>query len=162
MKTVAIVGAAALSLLSPPALAQQGGIELGMLECRIEGGTGLVLGSRKDLNCRFNPAEGSFAPEDYAGSVTKFGLDVGVTGDTFMQWLVLGPSFDIYAPGSLAGSYVGASAEASAAVGGGANILVGGLKNTITLQPVSLQAQTGVNLALGVTQFELRVPNPAG
>ena len=60
------------------------------------------------------------------------------------------------APGALAGDYVGASAEASAGVGVGANLLVGGSDESFTLQPVSVQTQTGVNLALGVTSFELR------
>ena len=35
-------------------------------------------------------------------------------------------------------------------VGLGANALVGGSKNTIALQPLSVQGETGVNLALGV------------
>ena len=52
--------------------------------------------------------------------------------------------------------YVGASAEASAAIGAGANVLVGGSNRTFTLQPLSVQAQTGVNLAIGITEFKLR------
>jgi hypothetical protein len=38
----------------------------------------------------------------------------------------------------------------------GANLLVGGSSQTFTLQPLSVQAQTGVNIALGVTDFQLR------
>ena len=79
-----------------------------------------------------------------------------MTGDSVMQWLVLAPTADAYAPGALAGDYVGASAEASAVVGAGANVLVGGSSETFTLQPVSVQAQTGLNLALGVSSFQLR------
>ena len=44
----------------------------------------------------------------------------------------------------------------TAAVGAGANLLIGGLNGTFTLQPLSLQTQTGLNLALGVTNFQLR------
>ena len=84
------------------------------------------------------------------------GLDVGTTGTTYIQWAVLAPSANVYAPGALAGDYFGVSAEASAAVGAGANLLVGGSNQTFTLQPLSLQAQTGVNVALGVTEFQLR------
>jgi hypothetical protein len=73
-----------------------------------------------------------------------------------MQWLVLAPTADIYAPGALAGDYFGASAEVSAAVGGGANLLAGGSNHSFTLQPLSVQTQTGVNLAVGVSQFQLR------
>jgi hypothetical protein len=72
-----------------------------------------------------------------------------------MQWLVLAPTKSGYGPGALAGDYAGASAEASAVVGAGANVLVGGSDRTFTLQPVSVQGQTGVNVAVGVTSFHL-------
>lgn len=139
-----------------PTMAQEPGVELGVLECQIEGGVGMILGSSKDMSCSFQPADKTFAPEPYFGVVNKYGLDIGVTQATSMGWLVLAPSSNIYAPGALAGDYVGASAEASAGVGGGANLLVGGTATNFTLQPLSLQAQTGINLAVGVTQFQLR------
>lgn len=139
-----------------PATAQQTGFEVGLLDCQIEGGTGFLIGSTKDLHCTFTPAGGTFAPESYFGVVNKYGLDIGFTGQTVMQWLVLAPSNNIYAPGALAGDYLGASAEISAAVGAGANLLVGGSAQSYTLQPLSVQTQTGVNLALGVSQFQLR------
>jgi hypothetical protein len=41
-------------------------------------------------------------------------------------------------------------------VGGGAKVLVGGSQNSVTLQPVSVQGQTGINLALGVAELSLR------
>lgn len=156
MKTTAMATAAALFLLVPAAQAQKPGVELGMLECTISGGVGMILGSKKELSCSFRPTDQKFAPETYVGTVTKYGLDIGVTGKAVMQWLVLAPNDDIYAPGALAGNYVGASAEASAAVGAGANFLVGGSGQTFTLQPVSVQAQTGLNLAVGVTEFTLK------
>jgi hypothetical protein len=138
------------------------GVELGVLECSIQGGAGFIIGSSKSLNCTFRPASKTFGPEIYVGQVNKFGLDVGITGRTLMRWMVLASNADIYAPGALAGNYVGASAEATAAVGVGANVLVGGSNRTFTLQPVSVQAQTGLNLAAGVSRFELRTPHPAG
>lgn len=150
-----ILAAAALMLSAAPALAQSR-VELGVLDCLIEGGAGFVVGSSKQLSCTFKPADDARPPENYFGAVTKFGLDVGVTNATLMQWLVLAPTTDAYAPGALAGDYIGATAEASAGVGGGANLLVGGSNQTFTLQPVSVQAQTGLNLAVGVSKFELR------
>ena len=60
-----------------------------------------------------------------------------------------------YAPGSLAGVYIGASAEATVVVGLGANVLVGGSQKQFALQPLSVQAQTGLNLAVGVTELDL-------
>ena len=58
-------------------------------------------------------------------------------------------------PAALAGTYAGASAEASVGAGLGANVLVGGSNRTIALQPLSVQGQTGVNLAVGVTGLTL-------
>ena len=60
-----------------------------------------------------------------------------------------------YVPGSLAGEYVGVSAEETVIVGLGANALVGGNENTIALQPLSIQGQVGLNLAVGVTRMVL-------
>jgi len=128
-----------------------------MLDCTIEGGVGFVIGSQKDLSCIFKPANGDRPAEAYVGTVSKFGLDIGVTGTTLMQWLVLAPTTEPLPAGALTGDYVGASAEASAAIGAGANVLIGGSSKTITLQPVSVQEQTGLNLALGVSQFRLRM-----
>ena len=143
-------------LTAVPASAQKEGAQLGILDCIIEGGTGFIIGSSKDISCTFKPADTTFAPEAYFGVVNKFGLDIGVTNQTFMQWLVLAPTANIYAPGALAGNYVGASASASVVVGAGANLLVGGSNQTFTLQPLSVEAQTGVNLAVGVSEFQLR------
>ena len=57
---------------------------------------------------------------------------------------------------ALAGNYGGASAEATVGAGVGANVLVGGSNRTIQLQPLSVQGQTGLNVAAGVTGIELR------
>jgi hypothetical protein len=153
-----LVAAATAAFLTamPGAEAQNEGIELGALDCRVEGGAGFIVGSTKDVLCTYTPADKALAPESYHGTINKIGLDIGVTAETRIAWVVLGPSKDIYAAGALAGNYVGASAEASAAVGVGANLLVGGSRNTFTLQPLSVQAQTGLNLAVGVTDFSLR------
>ena len=155
MSTRLATAAAAVALCAPalPASAQQG-IEAGRLECVIEGGTGFIVGSSKDLACTFDPVGSEFAPEPYFGVVNKYGLDVGTTGATFMQWIVLAPSADVYAPGSLAGNYVGARAYPYRCAG--ANLLVGGSGSSFTLQPLSVETQTGVNIAVGVTDFQLR------
>lgn len=156
MKRLIFLTAAAAALLATPAAAQQR-TEIGLLDCTIEGGAGFIVGSQKDLTCNFTPADRSQPAEAYVGTVTKFGLDVGVTGATRMSWLVIAPTGNPLPAGSLAGDYVGASAEATAAVGAGANVLVGGSNQTIALQPVSVQAQTGLNLAVGVSSFRLRM-----
>lgn len=152
--------AIALGMLAAPASAQEAGLELGTLDCAIDGGSGFIFGSTKDLRCTFTPANQEYEPETYVGNVSKYGLDIGKTEETAMRWRVLGPSLNIYAPGALAGDYVGASAEVTAGVGAGANVLVGGGGPTFTLQPLSLQTQKGLNLAIGVSQFKLRSMEP--
>lgn len=148
-----------LALLAAPAKSNDVGVDLGSLDCAIEAGSGFIFGSTKDLRCTFTPANPEFLPESYFGTVTKYGLDIGSTRETVMRWLVLAPSTNIYAPGALAGNYIGASAEVTAGIGAGANVLIGGAGPSYTLQPVSWQTQKGMNLAVGVSQFELRSIN---
>jgi len=89
----------------------------------------------------------------YTGSITKFGLDLGATAGGEMAWSVFAPSNKRF--GALAGHYGGATAEATVGAGVGANVLVGGSNRTVTLQPLSVQGQTGLNLAVGVAGLEL-------
>ncbi len=58
-------------------------------------------------------------------------------------------------PGSLAGDFTGATASATVGVGVGANALVGGANGGIQLQPLSVEAQSGLNLAAGVGALSL-------
>ena len=94
------------------------------------------------------------AREVYVGSIRKFGLDIGATSGGEMVWAVFAPSNRRI--GALAGTYGGASAEATVGAGVGANVLVGGSNRTVSLQPVSGQGQAGLNLAVGVAGLELR------
>jgi hypothetical protein len=151
-----ILAALAVSTLPGGAATQKSSTKLGMLDCVIAGGTGFIVGSTKDLACTFTPANRTMPAELYVGVVRKFGLDVGGTRQSVMQWLVFAPTAEAYALGALAGDYTGVGAEATVVVGGGANLLVGGSKDTFTLQPLSVQAQTGLNVAAGVTRFQLR------
>lgn len=152
-KTIALV---ALAMIAASSAKAQTRVEIGLLDCIVEGGTGFIVGSSKELGCTFLPA-GDRPPELYFGVVRKFGLDIGTTGATYIKWGVFAPTFESYAPGALAGNYVGVSAEATAGVGVGANALVGGSGKTFTLQPISVQAQEGLNLAVGFSSFELRI-----
>ena len=130
----------------------QSGANVGVLSCTVEGGIGLIIGSSKEMICNFSPTDGS-EPHTYSGSVGKLGLDIGVTNESYISWQVIA-SGDLE-PGSLAGNYVGASAQATAGVGLGANVLVGGSNDSITLQPLSIQGQTGLNLAVGIGTMKL-------
>lgn len=147
--------AATLSVMAPqPASAQT--VEIGTLDCRVAGGTGFIFGSTKDLVCDFDSATGR--DETYVGTISKYGIDIGVTGPAMLRWLVLAPSsVTPLEPGALAGTYVGAAAEASAAGGAGAAVLVGGFDESINLQPVSIQVQEGVNVAAGIAELEIEL-----
>ncbi len=158
MKLKMIIAATAFSLMAGFANAAEK-IELGLLTCDIEGGVGLILGSRKDLTCVFQYGNSRLPDDLYTGTVKKLGLDIGVTARSVVKWVVLGASSDAAAPGSLAGNYVGVSATASAGVGLGANALIGGSNNAIILQPFSIEGSEGVNLAVGFSKFSLKAVN---
>ncbi len=130
-------------------------VKVGVLNCIVEGGAGYVFGSSKDLACTFSSADDSMPDETYVGTINKFGIDIGVTGKALMTWAVVAPADAAYAPGQLAGDYTGATASASFAAGLGANVLVGNSNSSIALQPVSVQAQEGVNVAAGIAELSL-------
>ena len=142
---------AALSAMVAGAAARER-TEVGPLTCDISGGIGLVFGSQRTLNCTFTPADDGSAAL-YAGTLTTLGVDVGVTDRGAMMWLVYAPTSR--PAGALARSYAGATAGASVGAGVGANVLVRGSNRTITLQPVSLQQQSGLNVAAGVAGIDL-------
>jgi len=56
---------------------------------------------------------------------------------------------------ALAGTYVGASTEATLGVGLGANWLIGGSGKSFALQPWSVQGQAGLNYSLTWTNLTL-------
>ena len=62
--------------------------------------------------------------------------------------------------GALAGAYAGATASATVGVGAGANVLVGGFNRSITLQPVSIEGNTGLNVAAGIGEITLHYEAP--
>lgn len=155
MKTfgfVALAGAAALFVASAPALAQTK-VKVGTLTCKGGSGIGLIVGSKKSYRCKYVSASGSYS-ERYSGSLTRIGLDVGATSKEVMVWAVFAPSS--VRKRALSGYYAGATADAAIGIGGGAKVLLGGSSKSIALQPLSIQGQTGINLALGVAELSLR------
>jgi hypothetical protein len=114
---------------------------------------GFVFGSTKDLACSYEPTKA--AAEHYAGSISKWGVDVGYTGKGKLIWAVFAPTSDVR-PGAIEGEYAGASAQANVGVGLGANVLIGGLDKSIALQPVSVEGSTGLNVAAGIGSISLK------
>jgi hypothetical protein len=142
--------AAALAFVASPQA--QSRVEVGVLTCTAASSTGFIVGSTRDLRCRFN-REGK--DEVYTGRIDKFGIDIGVTQQAQIAWAVFAPTSNLPAR-SLVGGYGGVSAEATVGVGVGANALIGGSAKSIVLQPLSVQAQQGLNIAAGVASLELR------
>ena len=132
--------------------ADTGGVNAGVLTCVVDGGVGLLVFSSKQMDCEFASVDGR--TDLYTGNVKKFGLDVGITGKSYVKWVVFAPVGRPRA-GGLAGTYVGVSGEATAGAGVGANGLIGGSDRTFSLQPFSASIQTGLNLALGVGSMTL-------
>jgi hypothetical protein len=151
MKKIITASLVTLGLLASPSLAKSG-VKVGMLTCSVEGGVGFIIGSSKGADCVYQPAGGGRV-EHYAGRIGKLGVDIGVTGQTTIAWVVFAPGK--VKAGSLKGSYSGVSAEATVIGGVGANVLVGGFRKSINLQPLSIQAQTGLNVAAGIGSLHL-------
>jgi len=147
----AMLAAAAVTV--SPALADPPKVALGTLTCHGHGGVGLIFGSKENMRCEFTTAV-SGRVYHYNASITKVGLDIGFTGASTLVWTVLGSTTDM--PGdALEGSYGGVTAGVAVGVGGNANALVGGSNQSVVLQPLSVQGDTGINLSAGVAGLSL-------
>ncbi|MBA5777896.1 DUF992 domain-containing protein [Stappia sp. F7233] len=149
-----VVFGLALFALPAAALAQSSapGVQVGVLSCEVEGGSGFIFGSTKGLQCTFDKAGGG--KESYKGTINEFGLDIGTVKEAKVVWAVLAPSADMK-PGALAGKYAGVSAGATLGVGLEANALIGGLDRSIALNPLSLGSTQGFDIQAGLASLTL-------
>ena len=162
LRTTCLSVIATAMLMATAPTGAQASVEAGGLTCRSAGGVGYVIGSTLNFECVFVPSGGGPA-HHYLGVVRRIGVDLGVTQNVSLGWVVFAPTGVIH-PGDLAGNYGGVQGNASIGIGGGANALVGGSNNTFALQPVSAQAQAGLNVSAGLADLELRAavaPGPA-
>jgi hypothetical protein len=131
----------------------RGNTRIGQLQCDVSSGVGFIFGSSRDLTCQFKSSNGPV--ELYHGEIRRFGVDIGVTGRGTMLWTVVNTGSDTM-PGSLAGTYAGASSNISAGLGLGSAVLIGGSNDQVALQPLSIETNTGVNVAAGIAELNLR------
>jgi hypothetical protein len=150
---------AVVAALAFAAQADAAGVKVGVLNCHVSSGWGFVFGSSKNLHCNFSGPNGY--GERYNGTISKFGVDIGYTGGGVLVWDVFAPTTSMKR-GALQGDYAGATASASAGVGVGANALVGGLDRSIALQPLSIEGNTGLNVAAGVGNINLHFVGAEG
>lgn len=154
-KLIAAVAIAAVAAVGFAGAAQADSrVKVGVLTCDVEPGIGYVIGSSKDLTCWFKPSGGG-KTERYDGSIKKLGFDVGFTAKTKIAWLVFAATKNAAKKHALAGTYVGASTEATLGVGLGGNWLIGGSNKSFALQPWSIQGQVGLNYSLTWTDLTL-------
>jgi len=152
---VCFAASVALGALAGPASAQPAA-QAGMLSCDVSAGIGMILMQKQTMTCVFAPARGG-RPEPYLGRIDQFGVALGAVNQGHLIWGVLAPSAGV-PHGALAGVYSGVGAQATAGAGIGANVLVGGSGRAFSLQPLSVQGQTGLNIAGGVVQVTLMPP----
>lgn len=155
LKYLTLAGAAMAAVLAPLSTATADGsgkVVVGLLHCEESDGWGMVLGSTRKVSCVFTDADNH--SQAYDGRITKLGVDIGYHQSGVIIWTVLAPAAHPEA-GVLAGDYGGVDAGASAGIGAEANALVGGSDRSITLQPVSFEGLTGVNVAGGVEGLTL-------
>jgi len=148
---VAALTTLAGTLPASPAHAEASGTKAGVLTCHVDSGWGFVFGSSRALHCSFSPRPN--VEERYQGEVMKFGVDIGYLNSAVIVWTVVAPGQ--VDKGALAGTYAGATGSATVAGGVGANVLVGGSSKSITLQPVSIEGSTGLNVAGGIAAITL-------
>lgn len=151
------IGVAALVMGAAMAAphAEAAGVKVGVLNCNVSSGFGYILGSSKTVNCSYVPNAAGRRPEHYTGDISKVGVDIGFTKGGVLVWGVIAPSSDMK-PGALEGGYGGATASATIGVGLGANVLVGGFDKSIALQPISIEGNTGLNVAAGIEGLSLK------
>jgi hypothetical protein len=153
VKRLSTFGIAIAALFTPIASVDAAPqMRAGILQCQGGQNVGFVVGSVTSLECVFK-SEGR-RPEPYIATVRRYGLDLGITAQTQLAWAVNAPNNRVDR-GDLAGNYGGVGANASVGIGGGGNFLIGGPANSYALQPISLQGQTGLNVAAGIADLQL-------
>jgi hypothetical protein len=140
------------ALAAMPVHADQMTVKTGYLTCHVASGWGFIIGSSRQIRCSYTSK--SHRTEHYTGSISKFGADIGYLESAVILWVVLAPTTDL-GPGALAGHYAGAQASVAVGVGAGANVLIGGFKQSVALQPVSVEGQNGLNVAAGIGAMSL-------
>lgn len=127
-------------------------VDAGVLSCDVATGWEFVFGSSHDVNCTFSGNNG--AVQRYTGHIDKFGVDLGYLAAGVVIWKVLAPSGTI-GKDALAGTYGGVIGGAAVGAEAGADVLVGGSANAISLQPVTIEGMAGLHIAAGIAWIVL-------
>lgn len=151
--TSLVAALALVALCAVPSRAENNmKVKAGYLTCHVASGWGFIIGSSRKLRCTYTAT--NHRTEHYTGSISKFGADIGYLQSAVILWAVLAPTTEL-GSGALSGHYAGATASVSVGVGAGANVLLGGFKKSIALQPISIEGQNGLNVAAGIGALSL-------
>lgn len=143
-----------LGILSVTTVPSHGDVaKIGVLSCDVSKGVGEILARKQSLACQFKPDDGR--PESYTGHIDEYGVEIGKVDQGHLIWAVASAMHGV-PKGALAGKYVGVGAGAALGVGAGANALVGGSNRSFSLQPLSVDGETGINIAMGVVSVTLK------
>jgi hypothetical protein len=154
MSKTSLLGIACAMVLSCAAPAAASGFRAGTLTCLSNTRIGLIVGSSQSMRCIFRMRDRS-RQYIYEGIIRRIGIDLGITSAGSLLWVVVARNQHV-GRGTLRGHYVGASGSMAFGPGGGVNVLIGGSRRTITLQPLSVERQIGVSLMAGVAALTLR------
>src|SRR5260370_1092877 len=147
LRTTCLSAIAAAALMATAPTGAKANVEVGGLTCRSAGGVGYVIGSTLNFECVFGPSGGGPA-HHYLGVVRRIGVDLGVTQNVSLGWVVFAPTGVIH-PGDLAGNYGGVQGNASVAIGGRRHALVARSHKTLSPRPSPTPAPAGLNRCAG-------------
>jgi hypothetical protein len=141
-------------VLIPLSATAQESAQIGTLSCDVSHGVGMIVVEKQTLVCIFKNRSGTV--ENYTGTIDEFGVALGEVTAGHLIWGVAAATSGL-PTGALAGTYTGVGANASLGAGAGANILVGGSNRSLSLQPISVEGEQGINIAGGVSTVTLKV-----
>ena len=128
------------------------GVKVGQLTIKSVPGTtnNLIVQSSVDIEAIFTDTSGN--KEYYIGEMGyQLGVDFRMKSEEQLEYIVFSPSTD-YKTGSYAlqGKYFGQKATAQLGVGAGVQVLLGGLEESFTLQPLALGGTKGFGASYGL------------
>jgi hypothetical protein len=148
-----LAGAAIVLAVAGPAFANT---QIGILKCDTSIGIGEIIQRKQTMTCVFTRTDGG--TENYTGKIHQYGVAIGMVKEGHLAWAVIAAT-PASGSGLLAGKYAGVEASVAAGLGLGADVLVGGTGDALSLQPIALEAEPGLNIAAGVEQVELKTAN---
>ena len=146
-----LVCVAMVATLSQSAIAEDGGMQIGILKCSVVPGSrvNLLIRSTADVVCEF---DNNGTLEKYKGETgIGLGLDLSFKTDEQIAFSVITASSDVTAGSyALAGKYVGGELSAAVGVGLGAKALIGASDQSFNLQPLALESSKGLGVSGGL------------